>query len=435
MTLFASLRVRNYRLFASGQVVSLSGTWMQRVAQDWLVLDLSHNSGTAIGITTGLQFAPVLFFGLWGGVIADRYPKRRTLVFTQVSMGLLALALGLLDLTGTVRLWHVYALAFGLGIATAFDSPTRQSFVTELVGPSLLPNAVSLNSATFNTARVLGPAVAGVMIAAAGTAWVFLANAASFVAVIGGLLLMRDADLFVGKPASRHPGAVREGLAYVRKRIDLLSIMVLVFVIATLGFNYQITMALVARGVFHRGAESYGLLSAAFAFGALLGALASARRGSPRQRLVLLAAFAFGVIEVAVGLMPTYWSFFALLIPSGFATLTFTTATNTTLQLRSSPTMRGRVMALYLLVFLGGTPVGAPFIGWLAQVAGPRWSFIAGGVASMVTAVVTAAVLARRRNIRVEPHLLRRRPHVHLRASQPPVHSVEFTETQDVVVG
>src|SRR4051812_30096998 len=224
MTVFQSMRVRNYRLFAAGQVVSLSGTWMQRVAQDWLVLDLSHNSGTAVGITTGLQFAPVLLFGMYGGVIADRYPKRRTLVMTQIAMGLLALALGLLDLSGAAQLWHVYALAFALGIASALDAPVRQAFVTELVGPSLLANAVSLNSATFNIARVLGPAIAGVLIAASGTAWVFLINAGSFLAVIAVLLAMRDDELFVGKPAARRKGAVREGLAYVRRRPELVAI-------------------------------------------------------------------------------------------------------------------------------------------------------------------------------------------------------------------
>src|SRR4051794_18377498 len=217
MTIFQSMHVRNYRLFASGQLVSLTGTWMQRVAQDWLVLNLSHNSGTAVGITTGLQFAPVLLFGMYGGVIADRYDKRRVLVMTQIAMGVFALALGLLDLSGAAALWHVYALAFGLGIASAIDAPVRQAFVTELVGPSLLPNAVSLNSATFNIARVLGPAVAGLLIASSGTSLVFLINAASFVAVIACLLAMNERDLFVGKPAARRSGAVREGLAYVRR--------------------------------------------------------------------------------------------------------------------------------------------------------------------------------------------------------------------------
>jgi MFS family permease len=415
MTLFASLRVRNYRLFASGQVVSLTGTWMQRVAQDWLVLSLSHNSGTAIGITTGLQFAPVLLFGLLGGVIADRYDKRRVLVMTQIAMGVLALGLGLLDVTGAVQLWHVYALAFGLGCATAIDSPVRQAFVTELVGPSLLANAVSLNSATFNAARVLGPAVAGLMIASVGTAWVFLSNTASFVAVIAGLLLMRPDELFVGKPIGRRKGAVREGLAYVRGRPELVAITCLVGVVGTLGFNFQITSALLTKNTFHHGAGSYGLVSAVYAFGSLLGALASARRGGlGRRRLVFVAAAAYGVLEVAAGLMPTYWTFFALLVPFGFATLTFSTAANTTVQLTTSPSMRGRVMALYLIVFMGGTPIGAPLIGWIAEVAGPRWSLIIGGIASTVAAVLAALYLTRRRNLRVEPHLLRMRPHVHV---------------------
>jgi MFS family permease len=421
-SMFASLRVRNYRLFASGQVVSLSGTWMQRVAQDWLVLDLSHNSGTAVGITTGLQFAPVLLFGLYGGVIADRYDKRRVLILTQIVAGLLALALGLLDLTGVVALWHVYVLAFALGIATAIDSPVRQSFVTELVGPSLLPNAISLNSATFNIARVLGPATAGVLIAASGTAWVFLINAGSFVAVLAGLAAMRDKELFTGKPVARRPGAVREGLAYVRRRPELMAITGLVAVVGTLGFNFQLTSALLTKNTFHHGAGSYGLISAVYAFGALLGALASAKRGrAARRRLVFVAAASYGVIEILAGLMPTFWTFFALLIPFGFATLTFSTAANTTVQLAASPSMRGRVMALYLLVFLGGTPIGSPFIGWIAEVAGPRWSLITGGLASVMAAVVAALYLARRESLTVEPHLLRKRPHVHVRGTPQPI--------------
>ncbi|HET7530337.1 MAG TPA: MFS transporter [Mycobacteriales bacterium] len=420
MTVFQSLKVRNYRLFASGQVVSLSGTWMQRVAQDWLVLNLSHNSGTAIGITTGLQFAPVLLFGMYGGVIADRYNKRRVLIITQIVMGLLALALGLLDLSGAVALWHVYALAFGLGIASAIDAPVRQAFVTELVGPSLLANAVGLNSATFNAARVLGPAVAGVLIAATGTSWVFLINAVSFLAVISCLVSMRESELFVGKRAARRKGAVREGLAYVRRRPELVAIIALVGVVGMLGFNFQITSALLTKNTFHHGAGSYGLISAVYASGSLLGALASARRGQVgRRRLVFLAAAAYGAIEVLAGLTPTYWTFFALLVPFGFATMTFSTAANTTVQLGATPSMRGRVMALYIMIFLGGTPIGAPLIGWIAEVAGPRWSLITGGIASMAAAVVAALYLARRERLRVEPHLLRRRPHVHVRPTQP----------------
>jgi MFS family permease len=420
MTVFQSLKVRNYRLFASGQVVSLTGTWMQRVAQDWLVLNLSHNSGTAVGITTGLQFAPVLLFGMYGGVIADRYNKRRVLVMTQIAMGLLALGLGLLDLSGAAQLWHVYALAFALGIASAIDAPVRQAFVTELVGPSLLANAVGLNSATFNAARVLGPAVAGVLIASTGTSWVFLINAASFVAVIGCLLRMSDSELFAGKPTPRRKGAAREGLAYVRKRPELVAIIGLVGVVGMLGFNFQLTSALLTKNTFHHGAGSYGLISAVYAAGSLLGALASANRTRvARRRLVFLAAAGYGVIEILAGLMPTFWAFFALLVPFGFATMTFSTAANTTVQLSATPSMRGRVMALYIMIFLGGTPIGAPIIGWIAEVAGPRWSLITGGVASTVAAVVAALYLARREKVRLEPHLLRLRPHVHVRPLQP----------------
>jgi MFS family permease len=414
MKLFSSLSVRNYRLFAGGQVVSLTGTWMQRVAQDWLVLNLSHNSGTAIGVTTGLQFAPVLFFGLYGGVIADRFPKRRTLVITQIVMGLLALLLGLLDLTGAVQLWHVYALAAALGVASAFDMPVRQAFVTELVGPSLLPNAVGLNSSAFNVARVLGPAAAGLMIASVGTSWVFLINAGSFIAVIAGLLMIRNDELNVGKPMARKKGSVREGLHYVRARPDLMAITALVGVVGMLGFNFQITSALMVKNVFHHGAESYGIISATYAFGSLLGALASARRGRPARRLVFMGAATYGVLEIVAGVMPTYWTFFAILVPFGFFTLTLSTAANTNVQLSVSPSMRGRVMALYLLVFMGGTPIGAPLVGWIAEVAGPRWSLVVGGIASATAAVLAAAYLARKEQLKVEPHLLRRRPHVHV---------------------
>jgi MFS family permease len=414
MKLFSSLSVRNYRLFAGGQVVSLTGTWMQRVAQDWLVLNLSHNSGTAIGVTTGLQFAPVLFFGLYGGVIADRFPKRRTLVITQIVMGLLALLLGLLDLTGAVQLWHVYALAAALGVASAFDMPVRQAFVTELVGPSLLPNAVGLNSSAFNVARVLGPAAAGLMIASVGTSWVFLINAGSFIAVISSLLMIRERELHVGKPVARTKGSVREGLRYVRARPDLIAITALVGVVGMLGFNFQITSALMVKNVFHHGAESYGIISATYAFGSLLGALASARRGRPARRLVFMGAATYGVLEIVAGVMPTYWTFFAILVPFGFFTLTLSTAANTNVQLSVSPSMRGRVMALYLLVFMGGTPIGAPLVGWIAEVAGPRWSLVVGGIASATAAVLAAAYLARKEQLKVEPHLLRRRPHVHV---------------------
>jgi MFS family permease len=393
-TTFRSLRVRNYRLFASGQVVSLSGTWAQRVAQDWLVLDLSHNSGVALGITTGLQFLPVLLFGLYGGVLADRYDKRALLVGAQVSMGVLALVLGLLDVTGLVQLWQVYALAFLLGLASVVDTPVRQAFVVEMVGADDLPNAVSLNSATFNISRILGPAVAGLAINHVGTAPVFLANAATYVAVIVGLLAIRKDDLFDARRVARAKGQLREGLSYVRASPQLYVPIALVAVIGTFGLNFQITLALISKQTFHLGAGSYGALSAMLATGSLIGALGSARRSSaPGPRVLYGSALAFGICEVLTGLAPSYAVMAVLLVPTGAAVLTFTTAANSTVQLGSAPHMRGRVMALYVLVFLGGTPFGAPLIGAVAEVLGPRSSLLIGGVVSAAAAVVAAVHL------------------------------------------
>lgn len=393
---FRSLRVRNYRLFASGQLVSLSGTWAQRVAQDWLVLELSHNSGVALGLTTGLQFLPVLLFGLYGGVLADRYDKRRLLIGAQVVMGVLALVLGLLDVTGAVQLWHVYALAFLLGLASVIDTPVRQSFVVEMVGPDDLPNAVSLNSATFNASRIIGPALAGLAINSIGTSAVFLVNAVSYVAVIAGLCLMRPSELVDARRVPRARGQLVEGLRYVRSRPDLLVPILLVFVVGTFGLNFQITLALVSKQVFGLGAGSYGALSSMLALGSLLGALVSARRSAPpRQRLLIGAGISFGVLEVLVGLAPTYWVMAALLVPTGAAVLTFTTAANASVQMGAAPEMRGRVMALYVLLFLGGTPVGAPLIGALAEVLGPRSSLLIGGAVSALGCVVAAVYLQR----------------------------------------
>jgi MFS family permease len=388
---FASLKVRNYRLFAAGQLVSLTGTWMQRVGQDWLVLRLSHNSGTAIGITTGLQFLPILLFGLQGGLIADRFSKRKLIIATQVSMGLLALALGLLDLAGAVSLYEVYLIAFLLGLATAVDNPTRQAFVSELVGSEELANAVGLNSATFNAARILGPAAAGLLIEGVGTAWAFLGNAASFIAVIAGLAMMRPAELFPAPRLTRHRGSLREGLAYVRHRRELLVPIVLIGLVGTFGLNFQITLALVDKVVFHRGAASFGLLSSLLASGALVGALLGARRAHPTTRLVIFGALVFGLLEIAAGLMPAFFLLALMLVPVGLANITFSTAANSSVQLASAPEMRGRVMGIYMLVFAGGTPLGAPLVGWVSQEFGARFGLIGGGV---VSALAAAAALA-----------------------------------------
>lgn len=412
--MFRSLRNRNYRLYAAGQVVSNTGTWMQRVAQDWLVLELAHGSGTALGITTGLQFLPMLLFGLWGGIIADRYPKRRVLMLTQISMGVLALALGLLAVSGSAQVWHVYLLAFGLGVATVVDNPTRQVFVIEMVGKRDLPNAIALNSATFNGARLLGPAAAGVLIALIGTGPVFLVNAASFGAVLFGLYAMRTDELHETAPVKRAKGQLREGLRYVRGRRDLMLVLILVGFLATFGMNFTTTVALVAREVFHTGASAFGLASSMLALGALSGALLAARRvARPRLRLLVVMGLVFGALEVVTGLMPTYWTFLALLVPTGIAMMTITTAANATMQLGVAPEMRGRVMALYMLVFLGTNPVGAPAVGWLAEHFGARMSLVLGGLVSVLAALAVGAVAARGRSdeagaVRLAPARFRR---------------------------
>jgi MFS family permease len=391
-------------LFAFGQVVSNTGSWMQRVAQDWLVLELTHNSGAALGITTGLQFAPMLF-SLWGGVIADRYPKRIILMWTQALMGALALILGVLALTGTVQIWHVYVLAFALGMVTVVDNPTRQAFAVEMVGKNAMANAIALNSAVFNLARIVGPAVAGLVIAAVGTPAAFLLNAASYVAVIVALKLMRPDELYTVKSARRSGGGLREALAYVRERPTLYLPMVLVFFVATFGMNFQVTVALMSRGVFHTGAGAFGLASAMFAVGALSGALVAARRARPTLRLLVAFAFAFSVLEIFTGLMPDYWTFLLALVPTGLAVITFTTAANSTTQLGTTATMRGRVMGLYMMIFLGGTPIGSPLAGWVAEEYGARMSIIAGGVISLVAAVVVAFLLARVRGVQLRGFL------------------------------
>jgi MFS family permease len=382
----------------TGQVVSNTGTWMQRVAQDWLVLELTHGSGTALGIATGLQFLPQLLFSLWGGMIADRYPRRRILFVTQAAMGALALILGVLALAGVVAVWQVYLLAFALGLVAVVDNPTRQTFVAEMVGRSGMANAIALNSAAFNLARITGPAVAGLVISTVGTPAAFLVNAASFGAALIGLKLMRPAELHPVERAPRAPGQLREALAYVRARPKLWLTLALVFFVATFGMNFQVTTALMSRGVFHTGAGAFGLASTMFAVGALGGALLAARRARPGMRLLLTTALAFGVLEVAAGLMPTFWSFLILLVPTGLALLMFTTTANSTTQLGTTQAVRGRVMGLYMLVFLGGAPLGSPLVGWVAEQAGVRMSLIAGGLVSALATVVAALLLARVRS-------------------------------------
>ena len=398
--MFRSLRVRNYRLYASGQLISLTGTWMQRVAQDWLVLELT-NSGTALGIVTALQFGPSLLLGLWGGVLADRLDKRKLLFFTQTGLALFALVLGLLNVAGVVQYWHVLVLATLLGLTSAIDTPVRQSFVIEMVGKDDLTNAVAINSTIFNSGRIIGPALAGVLITAVGTGWAFIANAASSIAVLVGLALMRPEELHPAPVLTRARGQLREGVRYVRQRSDLVLTMVLIFVFGTFGLNFAITCALLAKQVFHRGASGYGLLSAALAVGAFFGAVLATRRTKrPRAFFLLAMASVFSVAEILTGLMPDFWLTAALLVPTGLAMLSVTTAANSHVQLGVAPMMRGRVMALYLMCFMGGTPFGAPLVGWLAEAAGPRWGMVGGGAVCLASVVLMAAWVARQRGMR-----------------------------------
>ncbi len=385
---FASLKFHNYRIWFGAALVANVGTWMQRVAQDWLVLThLTENSGTAVGIVTGLQFVPVLFLSAWAGLIADRVDRRRLLMFTQGAMGVLAAILGFLVLTDLVQLWHVYVLAFLLGCVAAVDNPARQVFVAEMVPPERLPNAVALNSASFNAARLIGPGIAGLLIAAVGTGWAFLLNAISFAATILALGLMRRAELNRLPRSPREKGQIREGMRYVRNRTDIIIIMVVVGVVSTLGLNFQLTSAVMATEVFHKGAGEYGIMGSVLAIGSLTGALMAARRKAPRVRLVIVSAFFFGVFSGLMAIMPTYELYVLVSIAVGFCSLTMLTAANTTIQMSVEPEMRGRVMALYLIVFVGATPIGAPFVGWVAEHVGARWGVGVGAIASVVVAL------------------------------------------------
>ncbi len=388
---FEALQVRNFRLYSMGGVVSNTGTWMQRVAQDWLVLELTH-SGTALGITTGLQFLPFLLVTPYAGLVADRFPKRRVLAFTQLSMAVTAGLLGLLAVTGAVQVWHVYVLALLFGAGTAFDAPARQSFVVEMVGRDFLPNAVGLSSASFNVGRIIGPALAGVLIAALGsgvgaTGWVILLNAASYLAVINSLRAMRASELETPEPIARAKGALREGVRYVAGKPDLIFVFVVAFAAGTFGLNFQMTTALMATGEFHKGASEFGLLGSAMAVGSLAGALLAARRGRPRRLVLVLAAASFALAEIVAGLMPTYWLFAAWLPVVGIAALTMLNSLQTTVQLTVDADIRGRIMALYMMVFMGGTPLGAPLIGWVGEMFGPRWTLIGGGAATLLAVI------------------------------------------------
>jgi len=401
---FASLSIYNYRVFAVGALVSNTGTWMGRVAQDWLVLtQLTPHSSVALGIVTGLQFAPLALFAPIGGMITDRFPKRRILFATQSALALTSLLTGVLVVTGAVQLWHIYLLAFVQGVATALDNPARQTFVSEMVPHESLSNAVGLNSASFNAARLIGPGLAGLVIAAFDTGPAFFVNTLSFVAVLFALWRMRPGELNPSPP-QRGKGQIREGLRYVRGRPDIVLIMALVFVLGTFGMNFQMTTALMATAVFHKGASAYGLLGSIMAVGSLSAALLSARRPNPRLRVLLVAFAAFSVASAGLALAPSYVWFAVLLIPVGLSALTVLTTANSMVQLSVDPAMRGRVMALYMAVFMGGTPLGSPLIGWIGSAWGPRWTILVGSLATGVAIVAAMLYLMRSEDMHVSYH-------------------------------
>ena len=394
--IFASLRFHNYRIWFLSALVANTGTWMQRVAQDWLVLRvLTNDSATATGLTTALQFLPMLLLSAHAGLVADRVDQRRFLILTQSAMGLVSAVVAIDVLAGTARLWHVYLAAFLGGLAAAYDAPARQTFVARMVPAEHLSNAVGLNSASFNAARLLGPALAGVVITWVGAGWVFAVNAATFLFPAAALAAMRVSELVDMPRAQRAAGQLREGLVYLRGRTDLVVIIAVVAVVSMLTLNFQVTMAATVRTVFHLESDAYGTVSSVFAIGSLSGALWAARRRSPRPRTVVVAAFALGVFSLLLAVMPT----------------------NQTVQMTTEPSMRGRVLSIYMMFFLGSTPVGGPLIGWVADAWGPRIAIAVGGLSAVLAALVAAAWSYRHWNLSL--HYSSTRPYLRTASKAP----------------
>jgi MFS family permease len=396
---FRSLKGFNYRIWVGGAFVSNIGTWVQRTAQDWLVFtQLTHHDASAVGFVMALQFAPQLLLMPWTGFAADHFNQRKLLIVTQATMGVLALALGFLTVAGMARLWHVYVFAFLFGCAAAFDGPVRQTFVAELVGDEDLHNAVALNSTSFNAARMIGPAVSGLVIAVTGTGWAFLINGASFVAVLISLACLRVSELHPNARAPRARGSFAAGLRYVWRRADLKAILIMLFLIGTFGLNFPIFISTMAVSVFHADARGFGLLSSVAAIGTVAGALLGAGRDKPQFRLLLIGAGVFGLGCTLAAIAPSEWFFAAALVVIGVAALTFTNTTNSLMQLSTEPAMRGRVMALRVGIALGGTPIGAPIVGWVANHFGPRWALGIGAASGFAAAIVAIFAMTRRDN-------------------------------------
>ena len=400
--MFDSLRSFNYRLWAAGALVSNVGTWMQRIGQDWLVLTvLTDHSATAVGTVMALQFGPPLLLLPLTGYAADHWDRRKLLMATQAISGLLALGLGLLVLSGAVELWHVYGFALLLGCVTAFDAPVRQTFVSDLVSDADLANAVALNSASFNAARMVGPAVAGLLIAAVGEGWLFMVNAASYGAVLVSLALLRVHELHAEAAPEHTRGSVLAGFGYVARRPDLMAVMVMLALIGTFGFNFAIFISTMSVTVFQGDASQYGLLTSAMAVGTLAGALLSARRPEPGMVLMAVSSAAFGLSVAVAALMPGPVSFAVVLFFVGLAALTFMTASNSMMQLTTERAMRGRVLALRIAVVMGGTPLGAPLVGWVVDRFGARWALGVAALPGIAAAGVALHYLVRHRDLRL----------------------------------
>lgn len=400
--MFRSLSGYNYRVWSAGAIVSNVGTWMQRTAQDWVVLtQLTHHDAAAVGFVMALQFGPQLLLLPLSGLVADRFDQRKVLMATQAIMGALGLALGLLTVTNVVQLWEVYVFALLLGCAAAFDAPARQTFVSQLVGGGNLSNAVALNSASFSAARMIGPAVAGLLTAVVGAGWVFLINAASFAAVLISLKFLRVDELEHSARVVRKRGNLIEGFRYVRSRPDIMVILVMVFLVGTFGFNFPIFISTMSTVVFHQGAAEFGILSSVMAVGSVIGALLSARRERPRMRFLFIATAVFGIACAVAAFMPTFWGFGAALAVVGLASQTMMTTANGTVQLSTPAPVRGRVMAIYMAIFMGGTPIGAPIVGWVANEFGPRWALGVGATAGALAALVGLYWLVRYRSLRL----------------------------------
>jgi MFS family permease len=397
---FSALRVRNYRLYFTGQVISVSGTWMQTVAQTYLILFRLHGTGVDVAIATGLQFVPLLLFGPFGGLIADRLNKRKLLYATQSSAAILALTLGVLVAAHSVHLWQVFFLSSLLGVVNLFDNPARQTFVSEMVQRDLLPNAVSLNSVVMNSARVIGPAIGGVLILTLGVSTCFIVNAVSYIAVIVALSFMRERELYSSPGVGRRKGQVREGLRYVWSTGDLRSPLISMAIVGIFAFNFTVTLPLLAKITFHGGAGLYSSFLAAMGAGAVAGGLFTAHRSSPSTRLLAFIGVVFGAAILAVSLAPNRLTAILFLVPMGAASIAFISTNNSTLQLRADPTMRGRVMSLNAIAFLGSTPIGAPLVGYISDISNPRISLAMGGIATLLASVPLFYLAVRQREAR-----------------------------------